>query len=373
MSDSTKKTKILIAGPLPPPYMGPTLATEVILKSRLNDVFEIHHLDTSDHRSTDTLGNIDFWNLYLPITQYLKLIFALINFRPALVYIPISQTTLGYLKDSGFILIGKLFRKKILCHLHGGNFKNWLSSADRLTKWYVKRVHKFVDGQIVLGKCLKYLFEGIVPSKKIHVVRNGKDVNTDTCNKPSDTLKVLFLSNLKRSKGTLCVLHSVPNVFARIPNVEFLFVGDWPERDVKSEFYDFLQVTQNLPVKYLGLLHGEEKERVLGMADLFVFPTYYPAEGHPLVLIEAMAFGLPIISTDQGAIKEIVLDKYNGFIVEQNSPQALEEKIVILLEDKGLRRAMGKASRKRYEENFTEQKMVHAMESAINLTLRSHE
>jgi len=287
-----------------------------------------------------------------------------------MVYIPISQTTLGYLKDSGFILITKLFRKKILCHLRGGNFKNWLDTSGRLINWYVRYVHNFVDGQIVLGNCLKYLFEGIVEEEKIHVVYNGKDVQVDIYKNSGHTLKVLFLSNLRRSKGTLDVLHCVPNVFSRIPNVEFLFIGDWPEKDVKSEFYSFLQDNPQLPVTYLGLLHGEDKKRIFSEADIFIFPPV-SSEGHPWVLVEAMAFGLPIITTDQGAIRETVLDQYNGFIIEQKSPQSLERKLVLLLQNEGLREVMGNASRTRYEENFTEQIMVQRLKASIDFTLNT--
>ena len=139
---AVKKTVILL-GPLPPPVMGPTLATDVILNSKLKNEFNLIHLDTSDHRELNTLGSIDFWNVYLSIKFYLVLIYLIIRWKPDLVYIPVSQTTLGYLKDSVFIIITKLFRRKIVCHLRGGNFKNWLNSSSAATQYYVKYVIVF--------------------------------------------------------------------------------------------------------------------------------------------------------------------------------------------------------------------------------------
>ena len=123
MPSKTQKAKVIFLGPLPPPYMGPSLATEIILKSQLNENFELIHLDTSDHRELTTLGLIDFQNIYLAFKHYFSLFFAILRHWPAMVYIPISQTTLGYGRDAGFIIISKIFARKVLLHLRGGNFK----------------------------------------------------------------------------------------------------------------------------------------------------------------------------------------------------------------------------------------------------------
>ena len=82
-----------------------------------------------------------------------------------------------------------------------------------------------------------------------------------------------------------------------------------------------------------------------------------------------MAAGLPIISTDQGAITESVIDGVNGFIVEKQNPQQIAEKIKFLIENPELKKKMGKESRRRYEENFTEEKMVERLTQAFNAVL----
>ena len=84
-----------------------------------------------------------------------------------------------------------------------------------------------------------------------------------------------------------------------------------------------------------------------------------------------MAAGLPIISTDQGAITESVIDGVNGFIVKKQNPQQIAEKIKILIEKSELRLKMGNESRRLYEENFTEEKMVERLTQAFNAVLSS--
>ena len=101
-----------------------------------------------------------------------------------------------------------------------------------------------------------------------------------------------------------------------------------------------------------------------------MFPTYYPPEGHPWVIVEAMAAGLPIISTDQGAITESVVDGVNGFIVEKRNPTAIAEKIITLIDDTHLRHKMGKASRIFYEEKFTEKHLVENFKTCFYAVIR---
>ena len=108
----------------------------------------------------------------------------------------------------------------------------------------------------------------------------------------------------------------------------------------------------------LGRVIGEEKNKLLASTDIFVFPTYYPNEGHPWVIVEAMAASLPIISTNHAAIPESVFDGVNGFLVEKQSPKQIAEKILFLAENPKVRERMGNESHRIYLENFTEEKML---------------
>lgn len=369
MATTGQKKKVIFLGPLPPPYMGPTVATEVLLKSRLADQFQLIHLDTSDHRGAEELGAIDFTNIYLGIKHTVQLFWLISIHRPAMVYIPISQTTLGYLRDSLFIVVAALLRRTVLCHLRGGNFRNWYDSCSRLMRGYIRLVHGLVDGQIVLGRMLRPLFEGLVPDDRIFVVPNGRDF-LPFSRKPATGPKitVLFLANFIRTKGILDVVYAAPIVAKLCPQVEFALAGNWVENDVKAELEDFLS-RESAPVKIIGSVAGKKKHEILESADIFVFPSYYPPEGHPWVIVEAMAAGLPIISTNQGAITESVLDGENGYIVEKRNPAALAARIIELIQHPEKRQAMGQASRRLYEENFTEAMVVSRMAQTFNTLL----
>jgi glycosyltransferase involved in cell wall biosynthesis len=350
--------------------MGPSIATEILLNSKLKNKYDLIHLDTSDRRDLKSLGAIDFTNIYLAIKHYFILLLLVITKKPVMVYIPISQTTIGYLRDAGFIIISKLFMRKVICHLRGGNFKNWYNSASFVTQWFIRRIHSLVDGQIVLGETLKHLFAGIINDEIIFVVPNGRNFNnTSNGAKHSDKFKILYFSNFIRTKGVLDALSAIPNVYKKYKQIECIFAGNWRDKETKREFELFLEKFPDLPVAMKGPIYGDEKYKLFASSDIFVFPTYYPAEGHPWVIVEAMAYGLPIISTDQGAITESVIDDVNGFIVDKQNPEQIAEKIKLLIENAELRIKMGRESRRLYEENFTEEKMVEKMTYAFNTVL----
>lgn len=366
-----EKMNIIFISPTPPPYMGPTIASEVILNSKLKDEFNLIPLDTSDHRELKTLGVIDLRNVLLVLKHSCLLVWLIVTRRPRIVYMPINQTTVGYLRDAIFIFIAKILGRKVVCHLRGGNFRNWYESASSATRWFVCRVHSLVDGQIVLGETLRSLFAGIVPNEKIFVVPNGGDFAADLETKRDQSKKVrlLYLSNFIKSKGVLDVLKAVPDIYDKYPDVEFVFAGNWFDENTRGEFSSFVKSFPKLPVVVRSGIHGVEKSRLFASSDVFVFPTYYAPEGQPWVIVESMAVGLPIITTNQGAIAESVIDGVNGFIVDKENPQQIAEKIKILIENTTLRKKMGEESRRLYMENFTERKMVERLSHAFNSVL----
>lgn len=372
MIPKEKKKKVLFLSPLPPPYMGPTIATTIILNSKLKNEFTLIHLDTSDHRELDHLNRIDFRNIFLAIKHSVVLFWLIITRMPDLVYIPISQTTLGYVRDSVNILLSKIFGRKVICHLRGGNFKNWYDSSNSLIRWYIRSIHSLVNGQIVVGKKLSKLFHGIIPSNRIYVVPNGKNEQFQYKKVNSNNkIRIVYLSNLIGAKGLFHVLDAVPEVTSAAgKNIEFIFAGSWVDKKTKKIFDEFCEGPHFFPVKAIGPVYGSDKYDLLLSSDIFVFPPVQE-EGHPWVIIEAMGAGLPIVATNRGAITESVIDGKNGFIVEKKNPSQIAEKIKYLIDNPAQRKRMGEESRRLYLENFTEDKMAARLSQTFNAVLEN--
>jgi len=365
------KNKILILGKLPPPYMGPAVATQIILNSDLKDKFDLYHLDTRLNRSLLNIGKFSLRKISKNIDIYLDLRKILKDKKPDLVLIPISQSTLGFLKDSLFILISRMYGRKVLIHLRGSNIQNWLQKSFFLTRMYVEWVIRRCQGAIVLGENLRYLFEKYFPPEKIFVVPNGANyIFPDKEKKNAKKVRILYLANLQPSKGIEDVIEAI-NIINIEKDSEYTLdvLGAW--RDKKSKQYCIDTVKEN---KLTAIFHqvktSNDKYKFLVNSDIFVFPPRKP-EGHPWVIVEAMAAGLPIISTDQGAIIESVIDGVNGFIVEKSNPEIIAEKIKYLIDNPDVRKKMGEKSVKLYIKKFTEDIMVSNLSKAFNSVINN--
>ncbi len=371
----TKKPSILFLGPLPPPYMGPAIATQIILKSSLKEDFALLHLNTNTHSSIATLGALSAGRLKTNLFLHAKMIRMIIKHQPALVVIPISQTTVGFIKDSIYILISRMFLKKTLLQLRGSNFTNWLNASSRLMNFYVSFILHLSEAVIVLGEKLRSLFTCYFPLDRIFVVPNGGDYSIqpsfDTRRRSdAEHIKVLYFGNLMASKGIEDVVQAAAHMrdHLGIEGFQFHIAGDWFSDGIKENLLKKVREL-NLPLIFHGTTIDNDKWLLFSEADIFLFPPREP-EGHPWVIIEAMAAGLPIISTDQGAITESVMDGINGFIIEKCNPTQIAEKCKFLIEHPEIKIAMGKQSRRIYLERFTEAKMIAKLSRALNIVLQ---
>lgn len=352
-----EKTRILIIGPTPPPHHGVAMAIRMLLDLKMRDLFDLSHLDLADRRGIAHVDQPDLHDVFLFIRQWFTLIWKLLRERPHIVYLPISQTTLGVIRDSLLIWPAFLFGARIVLHLHGGNFRRWYEGRSALFRFYVRLLLKATTRVVLLGTSLKPLFSGLVPDSRISVVPNGIEWGKarSASGKPArkKRFRILYLGTLNRLKGVLVLLAAVPLTLKRRRDVEFVFAGGWSHLSDRREAEALLSRMDAADhVFFTGPMEGEAKEDLFASADLFVFPGVQQ-EGQPLVVIEAMAAGLPILFTDRGCLRETVIAEENGREVRTNDPEDLAEKIAQMLENPEVMREMGRRSRARYEENYT--------------------
>lgn len=358
-------SKVIIVGKLPPPYYGPAIATEIILNSRLNEHYALLHLDTRLNEDMQTMGKFSFNKVIKTFKIYANYIRLLKNNNAEIVVIPIAQETSGLLKDSFLIILGKLYKKKIILHLRGSSLLSWYEKRNIILKLFFKSLFSNVDAAIVLGESLRYIFEPFLPSEKIFVVPNGANIFFPEKELLGPKIKLLYFANLMANKGVDLLLNAIKDLPSDIINqITCTITGRWKSDEYKNLCTAIVE-ENNLPVSFESPKSGKEKLQQFINADIFIFPPRAP-EGHPWVIVEAMAAGLPIITTDQGAIKECVIDNTNGFIVPNDSPGAIKEKLVDLIINENLRIKMGNQSRLLYKQKFTEDNMVFNLKKVFD-------
>jgi glycosyltransferase involved in cell wall biosynthesis len=348
---ASDKPKLLLIGPTPPPYHGVAVAIRRLLASRLMDEFDVTHLDLADRRGIAHVNKPDWHDVVLFIRQWFRLWRLLLTRRPQIVYLVLSQTTVGFIRDSLLIWPSVLSGAKIVTHLHGGALREWYETCWTPMRAYVRMVLGTVSKMIVLGESLRAIVSGLLPDDRITVVPNGVELCSDEAERepPNGTRpwRILHLNTLNRMKGTLVLLAAIPTVLRHRCDVAFIFAGSWSHalHQQIAEWY-IAQHRLEPYVTFVGEVTGLEKEALLRSADLFVFPGIQQ-EGQPMVVLEAMAAGLPIVYTNQGCLRETIVDGESGVEAYTNDPYDLAERICWLLDHPDDQRQFGRNARRR--------------------------
>lgn len=238
--------------------------------------------------------------------------------------------------------------------------------GDRLSNPYknqLARLYNFTVGKVILNcaskiivldpGALKY-FSNLEVENKIQIIPNGIEYKKFA--KPRLSLDfrqkynvegkvVLFVGQLQRRKGVQHLLKSALQIIKEVPDTNFLIVGDG---DFKR---DLIKISNNLEikdkVKFVGFLAIEKLLEAYASADIFVLPS--ALEGLPTVILEAMASGKPVVSTNVGGIPSVVENGVTGFLTNYGDEKGLAEKIIYLLENGDVREKMGESGRKKAE------------------------
>ena len=154
----------------------------------------------------------------------------------------------------------------------------------------------------------------------------------------------------------------------KYPKARFKFAGSWCTQEMETKKHAFRFIQENHlkdKIKFVGRVLGGKNEKFLVDTDIFVFPSWYKYEGHPIVIIEAMACGVPVISTNcPYGPSEIITDGVNGLLVPVGDTDAMAEAVLKLLKDEPLRKRLTEAGKKRAED-FRVEKMVAEYEKVF--------
>lgn len=366
-----KKTILFILH-FSPPVHGSSMVGEQIRDSKLlNESFNGHYINLNTSRDVNEIGQISVKKSLRYISILLKVFVSLLIHRPKISYIAITATGLAFYKDAIIVLLVKLFGVKTVFHMHN---KGVSTRQDNIIDNMLYRVI-FNNSEVILLSYKLYPdIKKYVKKNNVYVCYNGiKDLCKKILLKKNSKIIVLFLSNLIESKGVYILLEACYLLKKNGLNFHINFIGG--VGDV-SEYQFNLKVKKfNLEnyVSYYGKKYGKDKEDFFQNADIFALPTYYHNECFPIVLLEAMQYSLPIVTTFEGGIPDLVEDKKTGFLVTQQDVLALTEKLQCLISNPELRIDMGKAGRKLFEEKFTEIHFESRMQGILTSIINKSE
>lgn len=184
----------------------------------------------------------------------------------------------------------------------------------------------------------------VINKSKGFNIRNQN--NQKLLKRKANEINILCVANIRRNKGQIVLLEAL-KILKNI-NISICFAGIIKEEIYFDELNKFVGANNmGKQILFAGYLENEELEKAYKEADIFVLPTL--KEGFGMVLIEAMAYGLPVIASNVGGIPEVVEHGKNGLLVPPKDPHKLAEAIKTLIEDNGLYERLSKNALNRCE------------------------
>ncbi|NEU76751.1 colanic acid biosynthesis glycosyltransferase WcaL [Hassallia byssoidea VB512170] len=249
-----------------------------------------------------------------------------------------------------------LTKGKLVTSFHGYDITQYIQN---LSKNRYKPLFDIGDLFLPISEHWKQkLIELGCNEKKIIVHRMGVDCNkfSFTPRHPSQDgqIRIVTIARLVEKKGVEYAIRAVAKLGKANENIEYNILGDGPLRENLQQLIQELGVGST--VKLLGWKQQHEVVEILNNSHIMLAPSVTSKngdqEGIPVVLMEAMAMGIPVVSTLHSGIPELVQDKITGFLVAERDIEALAERLNYLIEHPELWAEMGQAGRKQVEENY---------------------
>ncbi|MGD0092137.1 MAG: glycosyltransferase family 4 protein, partial [Planctomycetota bacterium] len=280
----------------------------------------------------------------------------------ALVYVPISQNVPAFLRDALFVLCSRALLRPVVLHLHGGYFRHvYDQEGGAFFQVAATAALNAAGAVIVLADEFRAVFKGLVPDERVFVVENGVPdpgawqlrIEPEAGSQRLET--ILFMSALTRTKGILELIKAIGLLRQSRPQVRLKVAGAWREEALRAEVENLIEHDKLGPyISFVGEVSGAGKAPFLAGGDVFCLPTRYPYEGQPLVILEAMASGLPVLATQHGAIGSTVADGITGKLVSKDAtPELLAQALNAMLADRTALRQYGEKARERYLARYT--------------------
>ena len=353
--------RVLLVGPHLSRQGGVANHIRTLLNSPLRKHYILDYFRVGGITKSGVLKTI-ITSLFTPFRFLLRILLH----RPDVVHLNPSFDYKSLIRELSLVLVSKILQIPTVVQLHGGD----LDRVKRHGKmpYYLKLFFNSASHFIVLTRLQRKPLLDYLDSSRITVIPNM--IDSAKYDKPKSRsardIHIIFLSRMEAEKGIFDLYQAIPKIIAQHPHAHFSFAGDGKDR---QNLQDMCRTTSsNGNITFKGYIANENKINFLLSGDIFVLPTHHK-EGMPYSILEAMAAGLPVITTTNGAIPEIINDHENGFLIPHGKPDLLYEKINELIKNPDLLNQFSANNRKAaitiYDINVVTKKFSKVYENTI--------
>jgi glycosyltransferase involved in cell wall biosynthesis len=338
------RPSLLVVGPLPPPPSGATVSFQIFCEevSQYAGRQRIEIIDSSPKRvkkQTDIISSTNVTTAWRVFWQFCR--------RVRTVELVLIFGSNGFLLSMFPLLlaVARIARKPCYVRAFGGSLDRFCEGLAPPFRSLLLLSLREADGLIVQTELLHKYFTALI-GRRVHLVpgyrymASGENGRSRPLAKPDDRLKLVFLGHIREAKGVFVLLESLRSLDAMEREKIHCDIFGPVYDSVANRFRNELAKTGN--ATYGGVLEPDAVVPILRNYDALVFPTYYPGEGHPGVLIEAMMAGIPAIATAFRSIPELIEDRVNGLLVIPQDTESLTRAIRTIYSDRPLLAEMSK-------------------------------
>ncbi|MBL7938828.1 MAG: glycosyltransferase [Flavobacteriales bacterium] len=328
----------------------------------------LFHVRMAFSEDIESVGKFALRKLWVLFTTVLRIWWARLRYRTDVLYYPPSgPSKIPVLRDIVLLCSTRWLFRKVVFHFHAGGVSEYADRLPIALRYLFRLAYRKPSLAIRTapqnpddGKALGAARDVVVPNG----LPDMRGTVPERVAAQGEPITVLFTGLLVPGKGVSDALEAFRVAVAEGLDAKLQFMGKWSNASYRAECESF--VARHLlsdRVEFLGVLSGKDKFERFAACDIFCFPSYYDAETFGLVLLEAMQFAKPVISTIWRGIPSVVADARSGYLVPIRQPRAVADKLLLLGGDGELRRSMGQEGRRIFEREFTLEAFHRSMES----------
>lgn len=260
--------------------------------------------------------------------------------------------------------------KRVVLHIHGGEYLIFLENLSEKKRKVVCDIWNKADCIIVLSDKWKEEFKKLFKNSNIVVVGNGIDVEQfeyAKCDIEKHKKNFLMLGRLGRGKGVYDIIEAAKYVKDYYPDLKIYMAGDGDIEQVKKavEYADL-----ESQIEILGWIDFDKKMEVMKKVSTILLPSYN--EGLPMTILEGMAAGKVIISTNVGGIPEVVTSSENGILIEPGNIKELSNGMLKIAEDGSFDKKCSENNIRKILKNY-DRKIMHEKIATLFISLNDGE
>lgn len=277
--------------------------------------------------------------------------------KPDLVHVH-SSFGPSFYRKMPFILWSAVRGIPVVNHIHGAEFDSFYERASEAKRRRIKKVYGKCTRLVALSAEWADRLGQIVPRDRIDILENYCRVPAVPYDTGRDRKQILFLGELGERKGCFDIPSALERVKRQCPDVKLVMAGDGEMESVKDAFRGKGLLEE---VSFPGWVRGREKERLLEESGIFLFPSYH--EGMPMAILEAMAYGMGIVTTSVGGIPQLIQDGESGFLTSPGDTKAMAEAVERFLTNNDCLTACGRAAREKAASEYSLERHLAKLEA----------